>query len=365
MNLKSVAEIQDELERIEAEIEKIYLPQKIDAFFLFDSKTPPNDELDAAIYSDPHKALYCLNINITDLNIRFGLSIGYSNEWINVYALSKRKTPSIERFGYHLYEKRWSYGEPPANPIPIKKAIHICQKDIEKCFSTLNERRELVNQKKELDRYLREQEEKEILYKESLRAKAVTGFCVEREKILTQKYLYLFNDSISFGLKDTKSSVNKLNKIQAYDWLVENKTNLKTGECDCIDYKKYGRHHFFNDVRSMCRHRFFAYRQTDTIKELSEIESYAMYHNSQPIHLIHKGELSNGGKYIITINHNSNCLNIVMPKVKLDGFVLCSLSFENGTYIRKGGSIVMMDLIHEKLEFLFKDLMVLSKHFTF
>ena len=54
-----------------------------------------------------------------------------------------------------------------------------------------------------------------------------------------------------------------------------------------------------------------------------------------------------------------------MPKVKLDGFVLCSLSFENGTYIRKGGSIVMMDLIHEKLEFLFKDLMVLSKHFTF
>ncbi|BDU74539.1 hypothetical protein [Mesoterricola silvestris] len=53
------------------------------------------------------------------------LAITPGQEWVNLWAPKKAtKGPGeIELFGYNQAEKRWSYGKPPYQPIPIKAAI--------------------------------------------------------------------------------------------------------------------------------------------------------------------------------------------------------------------------------------------------
>jgi len=82
------------------------------------------DTLKRAVYQNSFPADFFIPVS---KRLVFGFQ--KDNSWIDVYALSKNNREArigiIDRYGYCLLEKRWSYGENPYGSREIRKVLNM------------------------------------------------------------------------------------------------------------------------------------------------------------------------------------------------------------------------------------------------
>lgn len=81
-----------------------------------------NDPLTIAIFSHPHPIG-----KVTVLSDNMAFACKENSPWVDVFAPTKSTAKTnegvIDRYGYHIEEKRWSYGTAPKGALKIKQMI--------------------------------------------------------------------------------------------------------------------------------------------------------------------------------------------------------------------------------------------------
>lgn len=280
-------------------------------------------------------------IGTLDSGRKYSIIISSSDEWVNILTLNRASVATYESYGFSILEKRWSYGNKVLGARQLRKFISDNMEEIVALMNTQASVREEKRLAREAEDALRNEQEKS-------RKKQAKSIISEREPIVLQRFA-----GMTF-----EPSKNKHNYTRAQQQAEANhySIDIDSQTCGCKAFQSINSRYEPCDVRRLCSHLYYVIWHNSLFKsKADQLDDFVLQNIRQNVWGVYFFAEDGCGRFAIIAYRDRFDLDVAMPKINGEGYVMSRWKFENGAWLVSRGSKRLQQVVRIRLESLFGD----------
>lgn len=311
----------------------------------FDLNQLGNSLLDDTIRQNRHYIAF-YHIGTFDNGNQFSITIGYSDEWVNITTLTRAKIPTYKTYGFSILDHRWSYGSNVFGAPHFRKLIADNMYEIVTLMKTQSKIRDEKKRTEEVQDAKTILEQENFEEQEAVRQKQLQRV-ISRRKPVIENYF----SGLSFEFNKNSGNHERASRNVKKNFY---SINLYAQTCNCKDFLDKKIMFELNDVRRLCSHLHYIIRDYDLLKRKKDpLEDLLLKKMKRDVWGVHYFSGENNTRFAIIAYLNILELDVAMPRARGDGFTMTRWRYNDGEWTGSGGSSQLQTVVRTRLEELF------------